>query len=92
MTDDLSMGALSGSLAERTRHALAAGCDLILHCNGNLAEMEEVAANCPLLTGAALARTERALAGRRVPDAIDIDAARARFARLLELRTAAVTQ
>ena len=34
MSDDVSMGALSGSLAERTRAALAAGCDVVLHCNG----------------------------------------------------------
>ena len=40
MTDDISMGALSGSIAERTRAALAAGCDLVLHCNGRLDEMQ----------------------------------------------------
>ena len=43
MSDDLSMGALSGTLGERTRLALAAGCDLVLHCNGNLAEMRRAA-------------------------------------------------
>jgi len=83
MSDDLSMGALSGSIAERSRRALAAGCDLILHCNGNLAEMQEVAANCPELSGLALERTRRALASRAVPDAIDLAAARASFARML---------
>src|SRR5262245_4360632 len=34
MSDDISMGALTGSIPERTRAALAAGCDLVLHCNG----------------------------------------------------------
>src|SRR5204862_2792075 len=43
ISDDLSMGALDGSLAERTRRALDAGCDLALHCNGVLSEMEEIA-------------------------------------------------
>jgi beta-N-acetylhexosaminidase len=83
MSDDVSMGALSGSIAERTRQSVAAGCDLVLHCNGDLAEMREVAANAPELAGAALERTARALASRRAPDAIDIAAARAEFARLV---------
>src|SRR5712692_4959196 len=67
MSDDLSMGALSGPIGVRVRQSLAAGCDLILHCNGKLAEMQEVAANCPELDGAALQRTARALASRRPP-------------------------
>jgi beta-N-acetylhexosaminidase len=82
MSDDISMGALSGSIAERTERALAAGCDLVLHCNGNLAEMEDVAAACPELAGAALDRTEQALASRRPAQALDLDEARARFAAL----------
>ena len=44
MSDDLSMGALSGTLGERMRAALAAGCDIVLHCNGDMAEMQAVAA------------------------------------------------
>jgi len=83
MSDDVSMGALTGSIAERTRQSLAAGCDLVLHCNGNLGEMDEVASNCPELGGDALARTGKALASRGPPDGIDLDEARAAFADLL---------
>jgi beta-N-acetylhexosaminidase len=61
MTDDLCMKALKGSFTERVRAALAAGCDLILHCQRDMAEMREVAAACPFLTGKALERTARAL-------------------------------
>ena len=64
MTDDISMGALRGSIAERTRRALEAGCDLVLHCNGVMDEMVEVAENSPVLSGDALIRTEGALAWR----------------------------
>jgi beta-N-acetylhexosaminidase len=83
MSDDLSMGALSGSLAERTRAALAAGCDLVLHCNGKLDEMTEVAAVSPRLAGEALRRAEAALACRRRSDPIDEAQARKTFAGLI---------
>ena len=51
ITDDISMGALSGSLGERASMALAAGCDVILHCNGDLSEMQEVASVVPDMAG-----------------------------------------
>ena len=44
VSDDLSMRALGGTIGERARRALAAGCDLALHCNGDPGEMEEIAA------------------------------------------------
>jgi beta-N-acetylhexosaminidase len=83
MSDDISMGALSGSLRERTRAALAAGCDVALHCNGKLDEMREVAAESPLLAGEAARRAEAALAARHTPEEIDIATARAQFAALM---------
>jgi beta-N-acetylhexosaminidase len=83
MSDDISMGALSGSLRDRTRAALAAGCDVTLHCNGRLEEMHEVAAESPLFAGKAARRAQTALAARHAPEEIDIAAARAQFAALM---------
>jgi beta-N-acetylhexosaminidase len=83
MTDDISMGALSGSLGERSRAAIAAGCDLILHCNGDMAEMLAVAAEAPLLAGEAARRADAALAMKKTPAPIDAAASRAQFATLL---------
>jgi beta-N-acetylhexosaminidase len=84
ITDDISMGALAGSLAERTRRALAAGCDLALHCSGVVAEMIEVAEAAPPLSAAAAARIERAEALRRESRRdFDAAAAAAHFAELV---------
>lgn len=83
MSDDVSMGALSGSMAQRTRAALAAGCDLVLHCNGELAEMEAVASAVPALAGDAARRAKAALALRRPSAAIDVPEARLAFAAML---------
>lgn len=60
MTDDLSMKALKGDFAQLTRDALAAGCDLILHCNGKMEEMLAIAGAVTELSGEAAARAERA--------------------------------
>ncbi len=77
MSDDVSMNALSGTLAERSRAALAAGCDIVLHCNGNLAEMGEVAGATPPLAGDAKTRADAALALRGAREDFDVAAARA---------------
>jgi beta-N-acetylhexosaminidase len=83
MSDDISMGALSGSLGERALAALGAGCDMILHCNGRLDEMRELAPVMPVLAGAAARRAAAALAARRAPADIDLGAARQTLAALL---------
>ncbi|HEU5016446.1 MAG TPA: beta-N-acetylhexosaminidase [Pseudolabrys sp.] len=79
MSDDVSMGALSGTVAERSRAAIAAGCDLVLHCNGDLEEMHEIASAVPVLAGEALARADAALAARSAPQEFDARAARLAF-------------
>lgn len=58
ISDDLSMEALGGSIASRTHECLSAGCDIALHCNGKRTEMEEVVSMTPLLSGAALLRSQ----------------------------------
>jgi len=84
MSDDISMGALSGSIEARSRAAIAAGCDVVLHCNGELDEMRAVASAVPVLTGEAAARADAALAwrGRVVKD--DPAALRAEWAALID--------
>jgi beta-N-acetylhexosaminidase len=79
MTDDISMKALRQSPAESTRAALAAGCDVALYCNGPLAERQAVAEAAGEMTPAAQTRALRAMAARRTPDEIDIDALSAQF-------------
>lgn len=56
LSDDLSMEALSGSQGERAGAALAAGCDVGLHCNGKLDEMADVIASVGLLSADAMRR------------------------------------
>ncbi|WP_460273633.1 beta-N-acetylhexosaminidase [Celeribacter sp. ULVN23_4] len=73
MTDDISMGALEGTVVERGEKALTAGCDLVLHCNGDLAEMEAIA-TLGTMTPKAQARADRAAQARPTYVPIDIDA------------------
>jgi beta-N-acetylhexosaminidase len=83
MSDDVSMNALAGTIAERTRAIVNAGCDMVLHCNGKLDEMRDVARETPELTGEALARAKRALASRQQPQPLDRQAARAELDALI---------
>jgi beta-N-acetylhexosaminidase len=84
ISDDISMAALKGPLAVRTKAALFAGCDLVLHCNGNMQEMTEVAAETMPLQDAWLKRCETALASLSPPEPLDAEAGEARLAQLLD--------
>ena len=84
MTDDISMQALQGPVGVRAASALAAGCDLVLHCNGQLSEMEELAECCPHVSLAARARTERAFQYLAAPLEMERDVLEAEFKALLD--------
>ena len=88
MSDDVSMNALSGTIADRSSGALAAGCDVVLHCNGDLREMTTVASAAPELSGDAAKRADVALAARLAPEEFDVDSARKLFNQMLEGQTA----
>ena len=88
LSDDLSMQALHGSLGERAAAAIAAGCDMALHCNGKLDEARQVAAAVPLLAGEAERRASLALGRRSAPQALDLQSSRARLDLLLQDGTA----
>ncbi|RPE71643.1 beta-N-acetylhexosaminidase [Pacificibacter maritimus] len=78
MTDDISMQALTGTVAQRAQKALRAGCDLVLHCNGDMAEMETIAA-LGRMTDQAQNRADRTAKTRPKAQSIDIDALEAEF-------------
>jgi beta-N-acetylhexosaminidase len=83
MSDDLSMKALDGPISVRARAALFAGCDVVLHCNGDMDEMKDVAEEAKTLDGLALKRAEQALARLIPPPAFDAGTATARLTELL---------
>lgn len=82
MSDDIGMNALSGTPADRTAAAIAAGCDLVLACNLTRPEFETVAAAAGPMTQAAQTRADAALARRRASDDTDAAALRAELATL----------
>lgn len=83
ISDDLSMKALGGSFEDRTKAALGAGCDLVLHCNGDMTEMQAVAHAVRPLTEAAQERLAVAARQKRTPQAFDVAAAVSRIDGLL---------
>jgi len=81
-TDDLSMHALGGGFRDRAERALAAGCDLVLHCNGHMSEMTAIADGCGPLSVRAqdrLSRAERQRCAGADTQTFDAGAARARL-------------
>lgn len=79
MTDDISMGALSGTMRERAEASGDAGCDIVLHCNGDAAEMAAVAEGARRLAGDALRRAHAVDAASRAAEEIDMEAVAARY-------------
>ena len=80
MSDDLSMKALSGDFTERAKASRAAGCDVVLHCNGGMAEMKAVVEGAGTLKGLGARRAAAALARlARTPEPFDAGEGRARF-------------
>jgi Beta-glucosidase-related glycosidases len=86
MSDDIGMEALAGGFGTRAAAALAAGCDLVLHCKGDMPAMEEVALAAPLMSDQAIARGEAALDRRQPPESVDIAALDAELEALLSGR------
>lgn len=92
MSDDLSMQALSGDFASRRANVLREGCDIALHCNGEMDEMTPIAQGCPAITGEAKQRLDRAISMLKAPIAgfakpdFDRGQAEARLDALLALR------
>jgi beta-N-acetylhexosaminidase len=83
VSDDLSMRALGDGLGDRARRAIAAGCDLALHCNGDRAEMEEIVAEVGPISLEASTRLRRGEAMRHAPAEFDRPETERRFDALL---------
>ncbi len=84
MTDDISMEALDGTVEDRSRAALAAGCDVVLHCNGKPHELQAISETVGTLSGdAAFWEAKAGLHLRNTPTPVDIDALSEEFDDLL---------
>ncbi len=90
VTDDLSMNALTGPFGERAAQAMAAGCDIVLHCNGSMAEMTEIAAATGEIGPETAARLARSHGARQTPDAFDAAEAELELAAILRDHDVAV--
>ena len=84
LCDDLSMAALGGKIETRAWDALQAGCDLVLHCNGILDEMEAIAGAIGPMSEAASRRVVAAEARRHAPGAFDRHESERELAALLD--------
>ena len=84
-TDDLSMNALSGTHSDRAIRSISAGCDIILHCNGEMAQMAEIAEVVGDLTGDAATRARAAIDGRPPQDVVDIAAAMSEYGVMMQV-------
>ncbi len=82
MSDDLSMKALSGDYADRAAASLAAGCDVVLHCNGLMEEMRAIASTVPVLDGKAAERAATTMACLHEPSDMDEEVLREEFMEL----------
>src|SRR5579885_3551184 len=83
LSDDLSMNALDCPIGHRAKAALFAGCDIVIHCNGKMDEMKEVAAEAKPLESEPLERAQKALSHLAPPEDFDTAAAEARLAELM---------
>jgi beta-N-acetylhexosaminidase len=83
ISDDLCMEALGGSHAERGRAAMAAGCDLVLHCNGVFGDMTAVAEALDPMDETAWRRVRPVFGRTSTPEPIDAPVLEARLAELL---------
>ncbi len=77
MTDDISMQALSGDVVSRSAASIAAGCDVVLHCNGEMLEMQAVVEASGKMTSQAQRRAQTVLNSRKTANSVDTAALRA---------------
>ena len=87
ITDDISMRALAGSISERAELSLKAGCDIVLHCNGELIEMVQIAKVCGYLSGSSKRRSEIALNCRKPSNSVNIAEVKSEFDRSIHKKT-----
>ena len=87
ITDDISMRALAGSISERAELSLKAGCDIVLHCNGELNEMVQIAKVCGHLSGSSKRRSEIALNCRKPSNSVNIAEVKSEFDRSIHKKT-----